>query len=424
MSIGYAFWTWVLRHPGFVRRAGRLWQRWPGLIQKLPVLARHAELNAALKREHCFTNASHQPQLIAGDFLIGMPRSKRYACDHAMMLAMLPKPAGVKQACIDEAQRRARLCNLKLARGESFDLIDDYLMWIALSAVEPVLGGAAPRMLSQGGEANDADRMAYMLELRHVAAHLVIGGSAPPPILARAQAAARSLQMRVARGRDWLSPELRLYWAAQDPEAVVRNLLGLSWVGHPVTVQSGALVLRELYKRPDEWAALCTRVRAEGANAWHHTALRDELRQDILECMRFSPVFSMLSRQLPRSTDVQAGPRHTHRLDAGSKLLLVTQAALFDPDIRLANPGAPDPKSFCPARFSTTPDKANQDGMALMFGGGARECPGREVALEALVSAFIGLAQMQALAFERWPSYRWAEYDDGPMIKHVRLKPS
>ena len=419
---------WVLcqlnRHPIVWRGLGALLRHWPALSAALPFAARNRAVTGALRRTDSFLNTSHQPNLVAGDFLIGMNPDERYAFDRAMFLAMMPAREAVRERSAAEARRR--IAAIRARGGASFDLVQDYLMWVVLEAALPAFGAAAEPIVAAGsgssGKASDAAKLQYMLELRHVGAQLFAGGGAPAAVQARAEAAAVSLRRRIEAHREALEREPACAHAlaglARAPAtvrtgaegAVVRNGVGYAWVSHPVTVQAGALIVGELLRRPAVYAGLRRQAHALGERAWTDSAFHALLESHVLELMRFRPVFPVLGRDVPRATSFDAAPGHCPRVKAGGSLTMITVAAMFDPLV-VPNSGEYDPGRAWPDR----------DEQALMFGYGDRRCPGRDRAIDILVGALIGVLSLPRLGRPRWPSPRRIAYD-GPMVESMPLE--
>ena len=97
-----------------------------------------------------------------------------------------------------EAQRR--VAQLMQLGGKPFDLIEDYLIWIAFHSISPVFGAAASRVaVGAGGNVNDVGlQRQYLLEIRYVAGQLLAGSSATLRVQRRAELCGDSLRARIA----------------------------------------------------------------------------------------------------------------------------------------------------------------------------------------------------------------------------------
>ena len=194
-------------------------------------------------------------------------------------------------------------------------------------------------------------------------------------------------------------------------EALRSNAVGLAWVSHPVTVQGGALVVRELLGRRAVYRGLRADASALGDAVWTDADFRARVRGHVLELMRFRPVFPALARRVPRDTEFVSGARTNPLALAGSSVSVLSLGALFD------DAASPDAGSYCPMRrVGGKPEPW----LTMMFGHGKRQCPAQDVALTILTSALIGLLLL--------PELTWADgwfsrigYD-GPMVSRMRLR--
>jgi cytochrome P450 len=194
-------------------------------------------------------------------------------------------------------------------------------------------------------------------------------------------------------------------------EAIERNALGLTWVSHPVTVQSAALVLQELLSRPSVYRALRSRAAIIGASqVWQDDEFRKHVRDHVLELMRFRPIFPLLARDVPRYTELETGARRNAQCRGGAKVTMWSIGALFDPRA-VKNSG-----KFCPHR-----DWGNHESLRyLVFGYGDRQCPAKEYALNILTSALIGLLTLPEVQLAHDDS-KAIEYD-GPLMSRMRVR--
>lgn len=406
----YRIACWLVHHPRVVRWVGCLLVRWPGLGGRL-VVARREAVQHVLTRPGSFTNASHQPNLVAGDFLIGQESGPDHDADRAILDGVLAALAAGPLRADADAEARDRATKLGADASRPFDLIEDYLMWVALRPLIRGFGTAVPGLLSGSREFGPDDALVrgYVHEIRHVAAHLFGGAVAPVEVIRRAELSAAALQARV-RG---VLPEIRQSWThapGASDDALQRNALGLTWVSHPVTVQAGALIVQELLRRPFVYAPLRGRVEQLGARAWDDAELRASIRDHVLELMRFRPVFPALARDVPRPAVCPSGAHREPKCPAGARLMVMSIAAMFDAH------DSPVPGYFNPQRDWGRLEEVRW----LMFGHGPRQCPAKSQAVEILTSALLGLLTL--------PRLRWADgfgrrmRYDGPMISRMRLR--
>ncbi len=282
------------------------------------------------------------------------------------------------------------------------DLIDDFLIWVVWGELRKTLGDNAATLT----DGSPDDDHALLMELRFLGAHLVVGGVAPKAVTARAQEKAWSLEARVARA--WPGDP-----AQADVKDVRRNAVGMMWVGHPATVQAGALALQELFARPAVHRELSAKAQALGVDAWSDAAFRIEVKQHIIELLRFRPVFPLLPRLVLRDGWCDIGGGAARAVKAGGGVVLATIGAMFDPEAQWA------PGVYRPTRYVEGWARYPEEDEYLMFGLGSRHCVARYLVIDILVSAVIGLLTM--------PGLRWAERSllasrityDGVIITHL-----
>jgi hypothetical protein len=359
-------------------------------------VVRASAAKAVLKRPNSFSNTAHEPNLVAGDYMIGMDPGPTYADDRALIEERL-KTLPIQTDAGHEA--KARVVGLKTP----FDLIDDYMMWVAFHAIQPVFGSAADEVAAgAGGNVNDEGlKRQYLLEIRYVAGQLLAGGLSTPRIQRRAGVCADSLRARIEGVRG----DVQTAWnVSLHPADLDRNAIGLAWISHPVTVQSGALVVQELLSRPAIYRSL-REMAAGRADVWTDEEFRKTVYDHVLELMRFRPIFPLLARDVPRDTEFDAGGRKNAQCRAGGKLSIWSISALFD------SRAVPDSDRFCPHR------KWQDDEFRwMMFGYGDRQCPARHYAVEIITSALIGLLTLPELELAEPIAY------DGPLMSRMRMR--
>ncbi len=403
----YSVLCWGVHRPGLLRWFGGMVRAMPGLFPLF--VAQRDGLLAALQRTHSFSNSSHRPNLVAGEFLISMDPGPAYDADRALFDHYLAR-VDQHRASANEAQS---LCTKLRApeAGVEFDLIEDYLVWVVLAAVKPAFNGAACTVIYRSSSA-PFDReveLRYVHEVRHVAAHLFAGSYAPANVLRRAELAADSLRSRVDAALLQMAPFAPSQFLG-DFERIRKTITGLAWVSHPVTVQAGALMVQELLSRPAVYASLRERAGRLRNQAWTDQDFNETVTAHVFELMRFRPVFPGLARDVPRDTFFEVTPSVCPFRAAGSSLFPMTLAAMFD-GRRIA-----DIDDFQPGREWPSGSDARQ----LMFGGGPRACPAQGVAVKILTNALIGLLLLPPLSYAG-PCWRRREYD-GPMVSSMKLR--
>ena len=398
--------TWMAYHgisalvhqPRLLRLVSRTIQRQPGVGYAAGTVASRADVAAAFDRPLAFSSTAHRPNLVAGDFLIGLESGPRHTAERAQLQARMPPPEDFGRCAADESRARS---NALLAGGDrSFDLIEDYMVPVAWQAMSGAFGAGLPRLAP-------GDPM--FAHLRAIGAHLIVGRVATEAVQTRARDGAAALNGWV---RANIAP-LHEAWNAKgalSADEVARSVVGVLWVGHPATVQSGALLVQEvLSRRADLWLRdLANDVRRH-ADPWSDADLRERVRLHVLELLRLRPPFPLLMRDVRR--DTLYGTDGKGQAKAGSMLTLLGIGAMSDP---AALPGTP-PCAFAPGR-----PLAFSEDRYLMFGRGGRQCVARDHVTETLVSAFIGLLRLPRLAWAD-PWWRRMRYD-GPAIASMRLR--
>jgi hypothetical protein len=272
-----------------------------------------------------------------------------------------------------------------------------------------VFGSAASKVAAgaQGDVGDGGLQRQYLLEIRYVAGQLLAGGSSTLGIQRRAEVCAESLRARI-KG---VSNDIQRAWSISTPfDVIERNAVGLAWISHPVTVQSGALVVQELLSRPKIYRTLRSIAAKAGNRVWEDNCFRETVRDHVLELMRFRPIFPLLARDVPRDTEFETGGRRNAQCNGGGRATIWSIAALFDPR------AAPEIRRFCPHR-----DWGDEEGLRwLMFGYGDRQCPAKDYAVDILTSALIGLLTMPELRLARDDGKAIAY--EGPLMSRMRVR--
>jgi hypothetical protein len=405
-SLSYGGFCWRNRNIIVLRGIGALLRLWPSFGGRFGLAARASAVKGVLTRPGSFSNSAHAPDLVAGDYLIAMDPGPTYEADRALLATRL---AGLNVQADADQEAQRRVVELRHLAEKSFDLIDDYLMWIAFHAIQPVFGTAASEVAAgAGGNVHDRGlQRQYLLEIRYVAGQLLAGSSSTLRVQRRAELCGDSLRARIAG----MSGSIRKAWGVSSPfEVIERNAVGLAWISHPVTVQSGALVAQELLSRPKVYQALRSKAAELGDCVWQDKCFRESVRDHVLELMRFRPIFPLLARDVPRDTEFETGGRSNAQCRAGGKVAIWSIAAMFD------SRAVPDSGRFCPHR-----KWGHDEGLRwMMFGYGERQCPAKNYALDILTSALIGVLTMPELQLAR-DDGKPIRYD-GPLMQRMRVR--
>ena len=200
--------TWVAYHaisalvhqPRLLRLVARAMQRQPWVGYAAKAVATRADIAAVFDRPLAFSSTSNQPNLVAGEFLIGLESGPRHAAERALLQSHMPSAAAFGQFAAEES--RLRCAALRDEPGKSFDLIADYLVPVVWRAMSGSFGAKLPAL-------EPGDPMC--LHLRHIGAHLIVGKVAPQAVQQRARESAAALNgwvraqiahcMRSGRGR-------------------------------------------------------------------------------------------------------------------------------------------------------------------------------------------------------------------------------
>ena len=406
-DIAYAIVGRVFHLPWLLRLIAALFRRFPALNRFMPspVMASRATLNAAMARTADFSHAAHLPNLPAGKFVIGFDEGPHMRADRAMLIDWIRRASPPGSAAA--AESRSRLGTWRQEGRTTIDLIDDYLIWVVWSELRQTLGAQASALTT----ATPGDDYALLMELRFIGAHLVVGSVAPERVRRRAEDKASALNARVERAWPDLADLADLAGQA-DQAAIRRNAVGMMWVGHPATVQAGALVIQELFGRPDVHRGLSDRAQALGAGAWSDAAFRFEIKQHIIELLRFRPVFPLLPRLVLRDVWCDIGGGESRQVKSGAGVVLALIGAMFDPDAQWA------PGTYRPTRYIDRWARHGEDEY-LMFGLGDRHCVARYLVIDILISAVIGLLQMPGLHWARRSLFQSRITYDGVIITHL-----
>ena len=392
--IGYGVISALVHQPALLRWAGAAIRRSPFLEGRLPIVVRGTAARRVFERAASYSNTSHAPNLVAGEFLIGLESGPRHAEERELATGLLAD----KDGCGDSAAEAAR--SLTATLPPSFELIEDYLTHVAWAGMRPIFREAADAL--EEAPATPQAWQAFFREMRYPGAHLIVGGLATRAVQLRAEVHANALRARVRRHAAALSTA----WGLPNDALLERTAVGLMWVGHPATVQAGALVMQELLQRPEVYGPLHDQGRQLGAGAF-----RLEVRKHVIEALRFRPPFPLLLRDVPRDTAYALDGTRRVATAAGAKVTLVSPAAMFDPE-------AGDTQAVCPFHAGRTSFPSGP--YHLIFGNGPRHCIAQDHVVEILTSALTGLLTLERLT---WADMAWRRMRyDGPIISRMRLK--
>jgi cytochrome P450 len=327
------------------------------------------------------------------DFLIAPTNAKRFeAVDNPFILAMDRGPvlSAEHRAMYTAFARvdRAELMRLAatdiddfVSSNEQFDVIADYIWPICARNSQRLFGltHVDPVLLQEG--------------VRSLFAHIFFNGGNDQQVTQRAQAAAAMIgdwiKDEIARrrrtqdfGTDFMGQMMRN--PGNDDDRIKRCLLA-TLVGSIDTITaSTAKILRVIAERPD----LRRRMR---------DSVDDyvQLGQYAMEALRFWPHNPFLARYAPAATSIGQT-----RIKPGSKLIVMTAAAMFDPS------AFPEPGTIRTDRPVSS---------YLHFGHGIHECTGRMMSIQLIP---LLLAPLIKNDFEVTGKIRWA----GPFPNSLHMK--
>lgn len=401
----------LLRRPRLLRAAAAVLRRWPLLSRLTHVLARRDAVVAAFARSASFSNTAHAPNMVAGEFVIGIQDGPRHDRERRTLAALLISSPAFGEVSGELAQ--ARVGEILAAPDQCFDLVTDYLAPLVWQCLQQCLGDAGGAIACDGAPPARAAEVTEQLlrELRHVGAHLLVGSTATPLVQGRAEADAAALNARVAAQLPALrTAREEVFNVAEDTDrGVQRSGVGMMWVAHPATVQAGAHALIELLARPALYDELRAAVAQAGANPWTCPTLRAALGPHVLELLRFRPPFPLLVRDVPRRALLQVDDDPPVALKAGASLFLLVIGALFDPE---AVPQAAD--------YDVQRRWPHAEDPLLVFGFGPRSCPAKRHVQAMLVSLMIGLLRLPRLSLDG--SLRRCAVYDGPALTGLALR--
>src|SRR3954463_8972377 len=101
-ALSYGLFCWLNRHLIVLRWIGGILRYWPSFAGRLGMAARASSVKGVLTRPESFSNRTHAPDLVAGDYLIAMDPGPTYHSDRAFFDARLAGHDLTKvQACAD-----------------------------------------------------------------------------------------------------------------------------------------------------------------------------------------------------------------------------------------------------------------------------------------------------------------------------------
>ncbi len=239
-ALRHRFVSRLVHQPKVLRVFTGALRRWPSSTAPRPW--RRAALRCCRYciGKRAFSNAAQASSLVAGEFAIGMEAGERHQQDREFLQSVLPQPnqwADLSADKVEEVNPNAAGFRDAIVRSSQ-----------RLSGARRVEGFG--KRLRNGGRCNHRRVCSRVARIRARSAKrwrpvdLWIGR----PECTQARRRQRTIvTLRLKRALSRLKEQQR--WTCLDRDAIKRNAVGLLWVGHPATVQAGALVMQELLSR-------------------------------------------------------------------------------------------------------------------------------------------------------------------------------
>ncbi len=402
-AVGYRVLVRLIHHPVLLRAIGRILRK----LHSAGAVASNRSVTAVFERTAIYSSLAHGKDLPRDiEFVIGMEAGPTYEAERDLLERVLGKPRAFGDAALQRGRARAGGRRGRAPIGR----IAAYLVDVGWGACGPWFGAAASDIESYRPPGHVGCPVAALYsELRYVGAQLIGGALSPEAVKRKADEKAVTLNARVAS----CAPAIAAAWSAArpvEPAVLQRNAVGLMWVGHPATVQAGALLMQSLLDDPTLYRGLREAAERLGDDVWTDSAFRAELESHVVELLRFRPPFPILNRMALRDGWIDADGS-SRPVRAGATVGVLTAAALFDGD------GIDEPARYWPGRPAGA--FANPDNRYLMFGLGERSCIAKQHVIETLVGALTGLMTLGELRYaKRWSRIAY----DGPIITGMSLR--
>ncbi|RYY51933.1 MAG: hypothetical protein EOO24_66035, partial [Comamonadaceae bacterium] len=95
----------AVHQPLALRGLATFIQTTPRARSLLNTVASRDDVVGVFQRPSAFSSSAHRPNLVAGEFAIGMESDARHACERAQLLRHLPPPAVFAERASAESQR-------------------------------------------------------------------------------------------------------------------------------------------------------------------------------------------------------------------------------------------------------------------------------------------------------------------------------
>jgi cytochrome P450 len=182
--------------------------------------------------------------------------------------------------------------------------------------------------------------------------------------------------------------------------------------GLDTVVNTVALTLYELYRRPEWLAKVQTESRAVLDAGFPPEAMRElkNLHAAVLETMRFHTIANLPTRHAKTDFEFRG-----FQIKTGQKLMMHMNAASRDPQLFL------EPDKYDPSRFLAPRNEHKQPGAMNPYGAGAHTCLGAGMA-EALMAVLIATFTTTGTMALSPKDYRMKPFQSAQLLLDAKLK--
>src|SRR5687767_11343205 len=140
-ALRHRFVSQLVHQPKLLRVFASALRKWPEFNRAAQMAARRTAVLSVLHRQASFSNAAQAPNLVAGEFAIGMEAGERHQQDREFLQSVLSPPNQWARLSADKVGELIQ--TLRHSEARSFDLVNDYLVHVAWRALASAFGPAA-----------------------------------------------------------------------------------------------------------------------------------------------------------------------------------------------------------------------------------------------------------------------------------------